>query len=307
MSKPLAAFMALLLAVLPCIAQQPSKLLVPAGTALSAILTGQISSTDTHPGDLLHAQLVSPVVVGSQIAIPAGTYLQGRVSKVTQQDDRVQVELRSASLAFANGYVAQLPGLVTVRSANGWWRPAPNSHRGAALLPFLAAPAAGTLIGLAAGKNGTLTPGSFTPNGQLIPASMTPPTRGRDAGIGLAIGVGVMAIGLLALHAAGHHGAPDFFFPAGAPVDVVLVAPISLDAAQVAASSLIPEPIQPAAQLPVPAPAPNISASLCPAPDTPGTPDTIIPGVPATPDFPGTPDIVIPGTPSIPGGMVPCN
>ncbi|HYK10599.1 MAG TPA: hypothetical protein VEV39_07355 [Gemmatimonadales bacterium] len=52
---------------------------------------------------------------------------------------------------------------------------------------------------------------------------------------------------------------------------------------------------------------------LCYAPGNPGTPDLIIPGIPATPpvgDFPGvpgTPTIVIQGNPETPGYFYPCD
>jgi hypothetical protein len=294
------------------VAQKPpsypaNPLIVPAGTTLSVVLTQQISSSDTHPGTQIHAQLVSPVVSGSQVAIPAGTYLEGQVSKINQQSDVTSLSLHSASLAFVNGYVAQLPGIVTVQSAEGWWSPAPSSRRGAALLPFLLAPAIGGAIGAAVGKDGSVTPGSIT-NGQLVPGSITPSTRGRDAGIGVGIGAAVMFVGLATYFHLRHHGAPDFFFPDGAPMQVVLASPLSLDAAQTAdAASQSPQTIQPVAQRPA-APVPDTTPTgICYAPDTPGTPPTIIPGIPATPNSPGTPDIVIPGTPSTPGGVIPCS
>jgi hypothetical protein len=176
MHKLVAGFLVFLLAALPSMAQEQSSanhLLVPAGTGFSVVLTSQISSSDTHPGDQLHTQLVAPVVLGSQIALPAGTYLEGRVSKVTQQDDRVQVILQSASFAFANGYVALLSGPVTVQSSNGWWRPSPNSHRALSFLPLFLAPAVGFGIGAAVGMlliSIRFTPGNATTGG-MIPHS----------------------------------------------------------------------------------------------------------------------------------------
>lgn len=310
MHRLVACFLAFLLAALPCIAQQPapaSPLLVPAGTVLSIVLTQQISSSETRSGSQLHAQLVSPVVSGSQVALPAGTYLEGRVSRIIQQGDRVQVVLQPASLAFVDGYVAQLSGVVTVQSSNGWWLPSPSSHRAAALLPFLFAPGIGAGIGAAAGKDATLTPGSIS-GGQITPPSVTPSTRGRDAVIGFGVGAGIMAVGLAIYFASRHHGAPDFFFPAGAPMQATLALALSLDPAQVADAAAQPQPpVQPIVQRPQPPTFANsASSAICFAPDTPATPDTVIPGTPAIGDSPGTPNIVIPGRPAIPGPVIPC-
>jgi hypothetical protein len=239
MSRQLAAFLALSLAVLPCTAQQQppaDKLILPAGTTLSVVLTQQISSSATHAGDQLHLQLVSPVVSGSQLAIPPGTYLQGKVNRITQRDDRVSLSLYAASLAFEDGTVQKLSGPIEVRSAEGWWLPSPYSHRGAILIPFLIAPIAGGAIGAAMGKDGSISGGGFTPTGQIIPPTITPATRGRDAGIGLGVGLAIAAVGVTIYATSHHHGAPDFFFPAGAPMDVILTSAVSLDVAQAPAA-----------------------------------------------------------------------
>jgi hypothetical protein len=312
MRNAVASFLAFLLAVLPCAAQTstpaPAPLVIPAGTVLSVVLTNQVSSTSTHSGDKLHLQLVAPVVTGSQIAIPAGTYLEGSIGTISQQDETVSLSLSRASLAFPGGYVAPVPGIASVGSSEGWWRPAPTgSHGAAVLLPLLLAPAVGAGIGAAVGRDGSLTPGSIS-GGQIVPGSITMSTRGRDAAIGFGIGAGVLITGLVAYFGSHHHSGPDFFFPAGAPMSVALSVPLPLDASQVAAAASSAVTVMPVAQPHMPpAPMPAPSSGLCQLPDTPGTPPTVIPGIPATPDNPGTPDTVIPGTPSIPGAVVPCS
>jgi hypothetical protein len=316
MRKVLASLLALLMGALPCVAQQSSSapshpLVIPAGTNLSVVLTQQIASGDTHAGDTLHAQVVSPAVSGSQVAIPAGTYLEGRIAMVSQRNDRVQVVLHFATLAFADGYAAKIPGTVTVQSAIGWWLPSPNSHRAAALIPLLLAPGIGAGIGAAVGKDPVLTPGVIS-GGQIVPGSMTSSTRGRDAAIGLAVGAGIAALGTVIYVKARHNGAPDFFFAAGTPMDATLVNDLSIDpvqadrAANAAPPSITPVNPPPAQSSPYVAPD-STPDGICYGPDTPGTPPTVIPGTPATPDSPGVPDIVIPGTPSTPGPIVPCS
>lgn len=100
----------------------------------------------------------------------------------------------------------------------------------------------------------------------------------------------------------------DLLLDNGAAIDVTLAAPLTLEAAQVAAAAPLSR---------APQPGQFKSASLCVpipgspgTPGTPGTPDTVIPGTPGTPDtvIPGSdgmPDTVIPGTPATPDTVIP--
>jgi hypothetical protein len=97
----------------------------------------------------------------------------------------------------------------------------------------------------------------------------------------------------------------DLLLDNGAQIEIMLGAPFSLAAKQVAAAIPLSQP---------PAPGQFKSASLCRpisgTPGTPGTPDTVIPGTPGTPDTvipgaPGMPPTVIPGTPSTPSTVIP--
>jgi hypothetical protein len=99
--------------------------------------------------------------------------------------------------------------------------------------------------------------------------------------------------------------ANDLLLDNGAPIEVTLAAPLSLNAMQVARAIPLSQ-----------APNPNQfkSATLCRAtsgsPGMSGTPDTVIPGNPGTPDTvipgaPGMPDTIIPGTPATPSTVIP--
>lgn len=86
----------------------------------------------------------------------------------------------------------------------------------------------------------------------------------------------------------------DVLLDNGTQFDMILQAPLALDASGVAQAVRRSQPLKFGA---------TKSASVCrPIPATPGTSDTVIPGTPPTP---GTPDIVIPGpngtTTTIPG------
>jgi hypothetical protein len=243
-------------------------------------------------------QVVSPVVVGTEVAIPAGTYLQGRVVSITQRNSQVELALQSTSLAFVNGYVAPLAGPVTVQSQQGWLRLAPSSRNNAALIPLIFAPGIGAGIGAAVG---------FSHTSGLTPGKNPGSPMAKDAGIGLGIGAGALLVGVLIYHS--HHHGPNFYLSAGAPMDTAFANNVMLDRASVAeAVSQGAGVVQPIADRPQPPSPPDTTPSgICFGPDTPGTPPTVIPGTPAIGDSPGTPDIVIPGTPSTPGGVVPCS
>lgn len=314
MRKALASFLAVLLGCLPAAAQQPGistppALVIPAETQFSIVLTAQLSSSENKVGDLLHAQLVAPILAGSQVAVPAGTFLQGRIAQVAQVNDRVQMVLNAVSLAMANGYVVQVPGTVMVQSAIGWWQPSGQGRRGGALAALWMLPVAGMGIGAATGSSTKIVPPSFGSGGQLNPGSMTPSTRGRNVGIGMGVGAGLALLGTL-LYVHSHRTTIDYLFVPGSPLDARLTNDLALDSAKAAAAASMAVEVLPMAPRPIPPAAPegpSGSSGMCPGPEIPGTPATVIPGMPATADSPGTPDIVIPGTPSMPGPMIPCS
>jgi hypothetical protein len=112
------------------------------------------------------------------------------------------------------------------------------------------------------------------------------------------------------LHVENAHQAPQVIALAapvaerGAPIDLVLDAPLVFDRAQLMAAE------EYAAALP--AFKPPTRPKLCFVVGAPGTPDITIPGSPpfpgidGTPETPGTPTIVLPGTPATPDSWVPC-
>lgn len=97
----------------------------------------------------------------------------------------------------------------------------------------------------------------------------------------------------------------DLLLDNGTQFDIVLAAPLSLDAKQIAAAVLLGRTVdlgkfKSATQC---RPTPGI-------PGSPGTSDTVIPGSPGTPDItipggPGMPDTTIPGMPATPPTVIP--
>lgn len=57
---------------------------VPAGTVLMVKLETTLATFSNKPGDPFRGSLSQPVVVGGQTLLPAGTVVEGRVTKVTE-------------------------------------------------------------------------------------------------------------------------------------------------------------------------------------------------------------------------------
>jgi hypothetical protein len=89
----------------------PSTVIVPAGTVVPLTLVSQIKNKSSKPGDSIRAVVAFPVTVGAQLAIPAGTYVEGTLlppaPKVKHQPDK-GVQIHFTRLLFANGYSASL-------------------------------------------------------------------------------------------------------------------------------------------------------------------------------------------------------
>jgi len=58
------------------------QLTIPSGTKVPLALKQAISTKNARDGDAVYAVTTFPVVVNDRIVIPAGTYVQGRISNV---------------------------------------------------------------------------------------------------------------------------------------------------------------------------------------------------------------------------------
>jgi hypothetical protein len=271
---------------------------IPAGTRLAMVLTHPVNSKFTHRGDEIFAQTTAPVTVADQVAIPAGTFVQGKVEKLTRRGSRGELLMQSVSVVFPNGYVARVSGPMNLESEEGtaWNNPGTGAKVGVIAAP-LAGLGAGALIGSAAHTTQTtnfagMTTTSSTPKGLAI-----------GSVVGLAAG-GVVAFVLLAR---GH----NFYVEVGSPLEMTLPQPVTLAQGRVADSlreaAVHPVPLPPVANHPPPPPMPaSTSTGTCYIPGTPGTPDTYIPGTPAIGNSPGTPGTMIPGIPATPPIPYPC-
>jgi hypothetical protein len=270
---------------------------IPAGTRLSLVLTQPIQSRHLRRGDDIYAQVTSPVTAGNELAIPAGTFVQGAVDKVERQGSRGELRVQSASITFPDGYVAKISGPATLEISDGYAFPDPGPRRSlwAVALPAAGA-GVGALIGHSVGAADSSTTSAFPPGcvgGPPFCTTTTMPvfgTKGKDTVIGAGVGGMIGAAGSFAILFGSHH----YFIDVGTPVEMRLEHPVVLSQTEVE-DAVRQSAEQPGYQQPI-LPrriAPPIDDTP-PMPTTPATPPTVIPGPPGPNGVPGPP-IIIPG------------
>jgi hypothetical protein len=88
---------------------------IPAGTKVLLALRSGVNTRSAQPGDGVYLSSTFPVVVGSQVAIPAGVYVQGVIDRVTRAGrvkGRAEVGMHFTTMIFPNGSVVSIPGVV---------------------------------------------------------------------------------------------------------------------------------------------------------------------------------------------------
>ena len=209
----------------------PARLTVPPGTSIALTLLNPIKSKTTKPGDMVRAVVAFPVTVGTQVAIPAGTYVQGVVNAIVPHPRHGQfpsVKIHFTSLLFANGYSPTVDGmnteaLVTIPDPHGSSAYEIADSRSGA--PFL-----GERFAAARGQS---TQPTLPP---LPPLPQVGPSKGLVIGAGLG-GTAAILVGMLAY---GHHRMKSMdyvVFDNGWQFSMVLAQPLTLDVAQVTAAA----------------------------------------------------------------------
>jgi hypothetical protein len=253
---------------------------VPAGTRIPLALDRPIWTKTAKAGDAIYLETTAPVAFENQTIIPPGTYVNGTIDKIVRHGGfkpSVEIQMHFTGMIYANGYAVSIPGaLDSPAGTEGIGLQTPR-HGTAAAVAAVATPATGALIGAAA-------------------------SGVRGAVMGGAIGVAAGGVLALVLLTRSH----DVFMGTGAPVDMLLERPLTLDSDRVAdaVSQYQPARLTPVQTLRLARH--RWSTGTCFTPGSPGTPDTYLPGSPSTPDFPGTPGTVIPGTPPTPATPYPC-
>jgi hypothetical protein len=223
-------------------APDDATITIPAGTRLPLVLTYPVDSKSTRD---VHAQTTAPVVVDGKVAIPAGTFVQGKVEKLGRHGTRAEMELKPASLVFADGYVATVSSAIDLRTdkETAWTNPTSASKAGIALAPVVG-------LGIGAGIGAAVhTTDSTTFAGQTI-TSGSP----RGLAIGSFAGLAAGSVVSIVLLVRNHH----FYVEVGSPLEASLPEPVTLSQAQIseavaaAATQPVPAPIATRAPPPIP-------------------------------------------------------
>jgi hypothetical protein len=199
---------------------QPQAITIPAGTRVPMTLTSPMRARATHRGDAVRAVTAFPVTVGKQLAIPSGTYFEGQIDKVLKRgpSGHAGLQMHFMRIVFADGYNMALDGATAEAKAGNLAGPT-------SALPAPAEPGAQGAPGLILAQQPTPTP------------TLNPPPRiGPSVGTLVGIGVGVAAVTTVAGILLGRRHANDILFDTGYQFEIVLGAPLALDADRVTAA-----------------------------------------------------------------------
>jgi len=103
----------------PATKAEPAKtehaLVIASGTRVPVVLKHAISTKGTREGDAVYAETTFPVVQDGRVLVPAGTYVQGRISHIERAGHlkgRAEVLMHFTTLIYPSGYTVMLPGAV---------------------------------------------------------------------------------------------------------------------------------------------------------------------------------------------------
>jgi hypothetical protein len=202
---------------------------VAPGTTVALTLVSPIKSKSTKAGDTVRAVVAFPVTVGAQLAIPAGTYVEGVVNAVTLRDPHTHmpsVQIHFTRLLFTNGYSVALDAANTEAMA---------------IVPEAGAQAANEI---ADARDGAPFLGEgFGAAGQTTPEPPPLPSVGPNpAVVGGAIAGGFAALATLffVLMHRSIKNTDYLLFDNGWQFQMALSSPLTLDAAKVAAAADLP-------------------------------------------------------------------
>jgi hypothetical protein len=93
----------------------PNLAVIPAGSKIPLTLAQAVSTKNARDGDAVYAQTAFPFVLNNRILVPAGTYIQGRISHVERAGrvkGRAELLIHFTSLIYPSGYTVILPASV---------------------------------------------------------------------------------------------------------------------------------------------------------------------------------------------------
>jgi hypothetical protein len=95
--------------------QPPDPNVIPAGARIPLLLKQAISTKNAREGDAVYAETAFPFVVNERILVPAGTYIQGKITHVERAGrvkGRAEILMHFTSMIYPSGYTVMLPGSV---------------------------------------------------------------------------------------------------------------------------------------------------------------------------------------------------
>ena len=93
----------------------PNRVTIPSGTQIPIALTQAISTKNAREGDAVYAQTSFPFVLNDRVLVPAGTYIQGKISRVERAGHghgRAEILIHFTSMIYPSGYTVMLPASV---------------------------------------------------------------------------------------------------------------------------------------------------------------------------------------------------
>lgn len=101
--------------VAPSSVGDPNIVTIPAGTKIPLSLAQAISTKNAREGDAVYATTAFPFVVDNRVIVPAGSYIQGKISHVERGGrlkGRAEILMHFTSMIYPSGYTVILPGSV---------------------------------------------------------------------------------------------------------------------------------------------------------------------------------------------------
>jgi predicted lipid-binding transport protein (Tim44 family) len=99
----------------PAETQDPHAAMIPAGSKIPLLLKQAISTKNAREGDAVYAETAFPFVVNERMLVPAGTYIQGKISHVERagrMKGRAEILMHFTTMIYPSGYTIMLPGSV---------------------------------------------------------------------------------------------------------------------------------------------------------------------------------------------------
>jgi type IV secretion system protein VirB10 len=96
-------------------AANPNMVTIPAGAKIPLSLAQAISTKNAREGDAVYATTAFPFVVDDRVIVPAGAYIQGKISHVERAGHghgRAEILMHFTSIIYPSGYTVMLPGSV---------------------------------------------------------------------------------------------------------------------------------------------------------------------------------------------------